>query len=1028
MKLFSEKVEPTFTSSNLNILGVKNFKEVFVDVFEFEINGKKFIAEKVSDHNGLPVVNIPIVLEGNEYTAPFVLRRGQVEILFNKENAVFVKPVLEEVQELIEQYTDEEQVKVQTLIKSSIDELSNKLTASIEDRAANIESLVNEKIINLTTNTIPNVFLKGMNNVDSTINTEEVNSRIEAINETVKAEKNKIYADIETIASEATQLSEKIDKNTNRALSRIGNVKVQLETTITDAINSLEDKLKSIESKISDYYTSKIAEINESVKDITENNKEHIIDLINESKQTLLEEISKIKRDIPDIVIENEDGKKGVNVSGIKAELEKIIGTKFTTEIGALKRLIEMSSGGGSVAKQFANGGTMDGTLNVTGKYLSGGIDIATLFSGGGGGDDIEVNTLVRSSSANWNKGYTGYNSLTALSGNWQTTYTTVSSNSGNWDSAYDTSTVYQVNSGTYATIDFVDSKFFPSSGGVITGETRFDSNVTIFGNLTTVGTTTFANTVFSVTSALSVVHVGAGPAIWVGNNGSGDIASFYDIDQDVEILHVGGINSTYPNVGIKTSTPNKTFTVVGEISSTSDITTSGKILLQGDGGSDQWNSSYTTVQTNSATWDYQGTDLKALSSNWQSTYTVTNTYSGDWNNAYSVSMVYQSNSASYINADYVVSNFLPLTGGNITGDLSVDTNTFYVDTTNDRVGIGTTTPTAKLEVNGTTIIQDDATFYGDQNTMPNQTLDAGDGSVITKGIGDVRYLDHSPVVNNTLTHTYEQFEDFDKYVDTASDGSVFVAAASGSFTPGVSYLFGNTFDGITQWYDNDRYTWNGAITVRGPTASRQALYYGLGRVINFTAIGTIDFTTRVMILSTGMTTQGFFKVGPIPWGGTGAGSAALLGGLTYNPRCFGSQNLFIAVRASSSTTVFTALSDDCNFLDTGFDFSPYFNKWVNITQQYRVISGAVNMRYIITRENITLYDSNNLNLNNSPFNTWPQVASLYGSGASRKIGFCLGVHTYGGVRSQMFIDYVYDKITPGSSWTPPSNWNSLRF
>jgi hypothetical protein len=62
MKLFSEKVNPTFTSSTLNILTVKNFNEVFFDVYEFEINGKTFTAEKVADHNGSPVVDIPIVI------------------------------------------------------------------------------------------------------------------------------------------------------------------------------------------------------------------------------------------------------------------------------------------------------------------------------------------------------------------------------------------------------------------------------------------------------------------------------------------------------------------------------------------------------------------------------------------------------------------------------------------------------------------------------------------------------------------------------------------------------------------------------------------------------------------------------------------------------------------------------------------------------------------------------------------------------------------------------------------------------
>ena len=115
----------------------------------------------------------------------------------------------------------------------------------------------------------------------------------------------------------------------------------------------------------------------------------------------------------------------------------------------------------------------------------------------------------------------------------------------------------------------------------MVSGAVRFNSDVTIFGNLSSSGTQTFANTVFSTTSALSVVHVGSGPALYVGNNGNGDIASFYDIDQNVEILHVGGNNGSHPNVGVKTSTPNVTLTVNGEISAASNIYATGLELRQ---------------------------------------------------------------------------------------------------------------------------------------------------------------------------------------------------------------------------------------------------------------------------------------------------------------------------------------------------------------------------------------------------------------------------------------------------------------
>lgn len=675
MRLFSEKVVPTFTSSNLNILTVEDFQEVFFDVFEFEINGKKFVAEKVSEYKGSPVVDIPLVLEGKEFTAPFVLQTGKFEILFNKNNSTFVREIVVEQQEPVIEYADkddeveeiifekkedilreiaqarqsaekyveklkqqklneaalyfdekkksldaeineskkdlfneflsivnnvkseffefneEERERLSSFIESSITELSTDLANSISQNQKAAEHKFSEKINELATNILSGVLLKEIDsNNKKTIS--DVNERFESVSNNIRKlidsnskqiegrvnnklnDFNNAIVNLEKINIE---LNDQINKGDNKALSRIGNVKTQLEEAIannTSAIisrlESAEEEVKELhtskaqleesiidsastllarvdeaENKIRTFYDDKISLIEEKVEDLTSDNKQYFLSLVNESKQSLLNEIANIKVDVPNIVIEKSNGKQEVDLKGIKSELEKIIGTRFSNELQSLKRLIEMSSGGGSVAKQFAAGGTMEGSLNVTGQYLSGGVDLLTIFAGGG--DDIEVNTVVRSSSANWNN-------------------------------AYNTGTVYQSNSASNATIDFANSKFFPLSGGTITGATVINNNLTVNGNLTATGTTTFNNTVFSVTSALSVVHVGEGPAVWIGNSGQGDIASFYDIDQNIEVFHIGGNNGSFPNVGVKTSTPNVDFTVNGQISASGDISTAGSI------------------------------------------------------------------------------------------------------------------------------------------------------------------------------------------------------------------------------------------------------------------------------------------------------------------------------------------------------------------------------------------------------------------------------------------------------------------
>jgi hypothetical protein len=67
------------------------------------------------------------------------------------------------------------------------------------------------------------------------------------------------------------------------------------------------------------------------------------------------------------------------------------------------------------------------------------------------------------------------------------------------------------------------------------------------------------------------------------------------------------------------------------------------------------------------------------------------------------------------------------LASATITGDLTVDTSTLKVDSTNNRVGIGTASPTAALDINGNVIIRD--TFNLTMGFGNQQRILAGGGS-----------------------------------------------------------------------------------------------------------------------------------------------------------------------------------------------------------------------------------------------------------------------------------------------------------
>ena len=130
MKLFSEKVNPTFTSSTLNILTVKNFNEVFFDVYEFEINGKKFTAEKIAENNNNPVVNIPIVIGKEEFVAPFVLKRGSFLIEFNKDNKTYIGNTSVDISKPDIHIVEEKFEELDTLPNLFLEDLSKEKKAS----------------------------------------------------------------------------------------------------------------------------------------------------------------------------------------------------------------------------------------------------------------------------------------------------------------------------------------------------------------------------------------------------------------------------------------------------------------------------------------------------------------------------------------------------------------------------------------------------------------------------------------------------------------------------------------------------------------------------------------------------------------------------------------------------------------------------------------------------------------------------------------------------------------------------------
>ena len=213
----------------------------------------------------------------------------------------------------------------------------------------------------------------------------------------------------------------------------------------------------------------------------------------------------------------------------------------------------------------------------------------------------------VSTLSANWSNAYTA---TAANSANWNSTYTTVCAASARWNSVYST---FNTNSGSLITsianAGTQGNLTITSLGGstglgltnLTTGSSPTFQNLTINNNLSVLGDFTFLNTNVTVTSALSVVNAGTGPALYVKQSGTQPIAYFVDAEGTGDIIFE---NNGF--VGLGTATPNNRLTVVGNISSTGVVFASG-------GNSDLWNSVYTVVNTNSANYILNGGNTGAV-------------------------------------------------------------------------------------------------------------------------------------------------------------------------------------------------------------------------------------------------------------------------------------------------------------------------------------------------------------------------------------------------------------------------------
>ena len=326
------------------------------------------------------------------------------------------------INESLNQYCDELDQKVgedyQSAIKlfeSKIDTLTDNIFAEkiqniFESKVEDLEKILYSKEA-LFEKEFSTKFSDKFNKYSEEI-LENVESKSKTFNDRIENLAERYENAITSLQESNIETNDLITKNTNRALSKIGNVKTILTNKIDEDLSKLQESTKEIESDlrtklskhksyIKKYFGDKVSILETKFTDISEDYRDNVIDLIHKSEEKLLNEISKIDRELPTVILKEAKDNSGdnseVSLEDIRKELENNISNKFSKEIVSLKRLIEMSSGGGSVAQQFANGGVIDGDLVITGSISASSFLGISGTSGTGGGtlsaDSIIFNT-----------------------------------------------------------------------------------------------------------------------------------------------------------------------------------------------------------------------------------------------------------------------------------------------------------------------------------------------------------------------------------------------------------------------------------------------------------------------------------------------------------------------------------------------------------------------------------------------------------------------------------------------------------
>jgi hypothetical protein len=287
--------------------------------------------------------------------------------------------------DLKEEYIDflaTNDTKVKNLIELKIEEINN----LIDENIGTTISKINESS-NSTKKDFLKILSENINKIDKKINgkIEDLNDSLELFlndnSNKVKKLEEKTNSLLKTnvknieknISSKVKEINERVDDyrvdTLKTVVEKVAENKSQIETSLKNTISKINEKVDLKSSEVEKILSEELTNINKKLNIFSQEE--------DKKYKQLLENLNNLnKGEVKEILSEKISDSQ---INSLKLDIKQ----QFQNEIGSMKRYAEMSAGGGTNAVQYANGGTMNGNLNVNGELKADTILATTLLSAG---------------------------------------------------------------------------------------------------------------------------------------------------------------------------------------------------------------------------------------------------------------------------------------------------------------------------------------------------------------------------------------------------------------------------------------------------------------------------------------------------------------------------------------------------------------------------------------------------------------------------------------------------------------------